>query len=52
MSRKKSQLASTLEYWTRQSGRAIGLIIVVFILFLVIVGIIWAAPKIWHLVFG
>jgi hypothetical protein len=50
--RHMSKLASTLEYWTRQVGRGILLVLTIAIFFIVIMGFIWLAPKIWHWALG
>ncbi|MBI2102681.1 hypothetical protein HYT55_02485 [Candidatus Woesearchaeota archaeon] len=43
----KSKLSRVLEYWTRQAGRGIFLVLAIAILFLVIMGFIYIAPRIW-----
>lgn len=44
----KSKLARVLEYWTRQAGRGVFLVLAIAILFLVIMVFIWVVPRIWQ----
>ena len=42
--RRKSRLARTLDYWTRQTGRVAKLLIVIFIVILIIIALVWLIP--------
>jgi accessory gene regulator protein AgrB len=50
--RKKSPLAKTLEYWTRQAKRAIILAIVIIILLVIIFVAAKYLPQLFHWAFG
>ena len=49
---KPSQEASTVRYYGRAARRLIWLIVWLFVLFLVVMGLIYIVPKIWHFVLG
>ena len=49
---KESEEAKKTKYYVRAIKRLIILVVWLFIFFLVIMGIIYLAPKVWHLVFG
>jgi len=49
---KKSRLARSLEYWTRQTRRIIILLIGIFILILVIFALAWIIPKLIDMILG
>jgi hypothetical protein len=52
MRNKKSALAATLEYWTRQAGRGIFLVLAIFILFLILMAVTYAVPRVWNWAIG
>jgi len=50
--RKKSKLARVLEYWTRQSGRIIKLLLGVIIIVIVIIALLWLIPILIDVILG
>jgi hypothetical protein len=48
----KTKSASHLEYTGRQIRRVAFIIMGLFILFVIIMAIVWAVPKIWHWAIG
>lgn len=49
---KKTQSASRLEYTVRQTRRVAFVVIGLFILFVIVMAIVWAVPKIWRWALG
>lgn len=49
---KPTKWTLMIGYYTRSIKRAIEIAFWLFVLFLVIMGIIYAVPKIWHLALG
>ncbi len=46
--RKISKLGGSLEYWTRQAGRGIFLVLAIAVLFVIVMAFVWMVPKVWH----
>ncbi len=50
--RKESNESRTTRYYIRMIKRITKLLIWIFVLFLIVMGIIWVVPRIWHAVFN
>ncbi|MCX6741988.1 MAG: hypothetical protein NTX24_02315 [Candidatus Pacearchaeota archaeon] len=48
---KPSKEAEKTRYYARAIKRIVVLLIWLFVLFVIVMGIIWGIPKIWHFVF-
>lgn len=49
---EESGEAGTTKYYRRMLRRLIWLVIYAFILYVVVMAIVWAAPKVWHWALG
>ena len=49
---KESRESNKTKYYKRALKRFIWVVVYLFILYSVVMGIIWAAPKIWHWALG
>jgi len=52
MGHRQSGEASATKYYVRATKRIIKLITWLFVLFLIVMGVMFVAPKVWHFVFG
>ncbi|MFH1839871.1 MAG: hypothetical protein ABH849_01860 [Nanoarchaeota archaeon] len=50
--RKASQESRTTKYWVRALRRIARVVFWAFILFLLIMVVVWAVPKVWHWALG
>lgn len=49
---KQSKESKTTKYWVRAMKRIIKVLIWLFILFVIVMGLVYIVPKIWHFVLG